>query len=417
MNSLASLVAPLVATFVATLFVACKDQGAGPAKLVVKVVGVDGKPFRYESKIVVNWFPDANTATRIERELPRGTSETSFDAPAATRGNVTVFANSQWLDPLTIEPIGAGQMRSECVARVVHEPIRVRALVAAPAGSEEPPGKLVLRARTPPQPRSARLFPAAVTTSSDPYDVEVRPDHTIQCDLPNALLANGHDTLEIGWRDVRAVIALGHPLTLGELDLGEVRLQKPVPIASGVIVDAAQKPILGAVFEVRDADTKALLDPRDYTVTKLERGHFTITGWTSAKRVALVVTQDEHARHEPKVVAIGAKDIVITMPDAGTVVATCKSSRAALPDTLELWLTQVGASDVWFATSAIRQGLSEVRVTWRGLAPGTYVLHGRAAADRPSRDLLSGVTVREKAPSDDPRLANLDLSELLDVKG
>lgn len=384
---------------------------------MVRIVGVDGQPFRYESRVVVTWFTSTTSATRSERDLPEGTPTTEFEAPAGARATVTVLACGKWTEPAAVAGTAADSRRTECVVRIDHEPIRVVARVVSSVGTESAPSKLLLRARTTYAPPSPRLFPQKLATQSEAVEVEVREGGSLLCDLPSTLVANRHDQVEIGWRDVRAVVPVGHPLTIARHDLGEVRTAKTIEIASGTVLDAAKRPVLAPAFSLRDADTGAWIDPRDFTVTKHERGRFAISGWTTAKRVELVVMHDEHAPSEPATVATGTKDLTIALPDSGAVALSCGTTAGTLPDTLELWLEGPGSTTVRVATNVSRADGGSLRVQWRGLLPGSYALRGRAAQDRPARDLIQGVTVRAKAPSDDPRLVNLDLKDLVDTKG
>ena len=395
---------------------ACGTDAKPSAALVVRVLGADKTPYRYESRVVVNWFASTTTLNRIERELPRGTSEATFEGQLGIRASVTVFAADRWLDPVEITALTKEAPRQVCTLVITHEPIRVRARIALADSKDPLPGKLAVRARKRAMPRTALLSPPTDITSSDPFEAAVSEAGALQIDLPNTLAERNYDQLEIGWRDWRAIVVRATPIGLGEIDLGELRLRKPAELATGTVVDSAKKPVLGSAFALRDADTGDSIDQRDLTVTKQERGRFTIKGWTAAKRLELQVGHEEHAPGPWVGFTPGARDLEVVLSPGGTIVLSARSSRAEIPGTLELWLEPAGTKAVVLATTAVREPDRHLKVVWRGLAPGTYSILGRTSQEHPARELVKSVTAAPKSPSNDPRLGDLDLTDLLEAK-
>jgi len=404
------------ATALAALLVLAAACGQEPAKppaqgtLVVRLVGADRKPYRYESTLSISWFPPDGNGSRSEVKLARGRAEASVEIPFGAKITLTALADGAWLAPEHVDPLTQEAPRRECSLSITHEPIKLLVRVIAPDGKPYEGGSVVARLGREPAEATRLVFPPEPKRLPDPTTIPLDAKGEAVLSLPAGAAALGATFMELGFRDLKGVVRLPEGLAPGEVALGDVTLSRPIPIASGVITGGDKKPIIGAELRVRAGAPPREIDASLLRVLRQERGRFSIEGWTGAKSCELVVEHDEHVTGEPRAFEVGAKDLQVVLERGGGVVLDATFPASKPLDALELWLEAEGARPVARARKAERGAEGRLRVVWRGVPAGSWSLRGRRGGDAVT--LLEGLAVEAGTVCRDPRLAGLALDRL-----
>ena len=205
----------------------------------------------------------------------------------------------------------------------------------------------------------------------------------------------------------------------GTCELGDVVLPRPVPLATGIVLDPDANPIVGAEvrFVAKNAQGRAasewkqLYNGRQPAPTNSE-GRFEIWGRAPAVGAWITVIPDGPWRHEPIPFVAGMRDVELVVSRAGAL-----TGRLMLPSGIRwprvaLWPQAAGPRPSWARGGWLPLQVKEDgRISAGALVPGLYDLAVGFGIASNSVTYVEDIKVGSTETTRDPRLNPLDLGE------
>ena len=132
---------------------------------------------------------------------------------------------------------------------------------------------------------------------------------------------------------VRGSVPLPHPLPVGGVDVGELRLQPTPVVGSGVVVDSRGGPLAGASVEF--AVTGEGTGPTLYRVRTDAQGRFELRHSGVVRAAAITVTHRGFLEERLPAVRVGDDALRVTLTPAGSVQGRIRCAAGVRP---KIWL-------------------------------------------------------------------------------
>ncbi len=215
-----------------------------------------------------------------------------------------------------------------------------------------------------------------------------------------------------------ARVPLAGPIVAGERDLGDVAIGPLPALFEGVVLDASEAPVRGAVVTVARKASSEDAPAEDYVSdwepiwgmrsTSDAHGHFTMCGTLEDGQFVLVA-EKEGLRGRPIAASKGAKAVALHVAPTGEIGGQVLLDPTIARNAVRIWVNEPN-DEYANLESMNREEITlddENKFTARNLLPGDYTL--TISSQSSTLQTIDGVHVKSAETTRDGRLNPLDL--------
>lgn len=212
-----------------------------------------------------------------------------------------------------------------------------------------------------------------------------------------------------------ATVTLAAPAAAGPIELGDVVLDLPPRLASGIVADESGWPVRAATLLFQE-ETDVPWQPGALAWIPLPRGavasasdgSFELRGWTRSEHLKLSVHRPGYERVEPLELDPPAEGLRIVLRNEGAIAGRILTARGRVQGMVDLSVhdersASHGGAITWGADGAFRVG---------GLRSGSYTLQLRQWSHYPGFRAWPMIAVRSGETTD---IGTIDLDEIVRV--